>query len=98
MKSRHTTNRTGGMTLIEVLVVIFVIGVVVAIILSKLARLKHGDPFVCVNNLKMMARAFRVWEGDNGNQYPMPYALTNSATMKLIGGGNAHVLWQAMSN
>lgn len=42
--------------------------------------------------------AFKTWEGDNGDKYPMQFALTNSETMKLIGSGSAYVLWQTMSN
>jgi prepilin-type N-terminal cleavage/methylation domain-containing protein/prepilin-type processing-associated H-X9-DG protein len=99
MKTRHTTNQTRGMTLIEVLVAVFVITLLAAMFLPALAAAKRKHSRIgCVNNLKEIGLAFRVWEGDNGDKYPMQFAITNSDTMKLISGGNAYVLWQSMSN
>jgi prepilin-type processing-associated H-X9-DG protein len=87
------------MTLIEVLVVIFVIVVLAAMFLPALAAAKRKHSRIdCVNNLKEIGLAFRVWEGDNGDKYPMQFAVTNSDTMKLISSGNSYVLWQTMSN
>lgn len=42
--------------------------------------------------------AFRLWEGDNGDKYPMQVSVTNGGAMEVIGAGNAYVLWQTMSN
>lgn len=87
------------MTLIEVLVVIFAIALIAAMFLPALAAAKRKSSRIgCVNCLKQNALAFRVWEGDNFDQYPMQFALTNNDMMKLIGSGNAYVLWQTMSN
>ncbi len=88
------------MTLIEVLVVIAVLAVLVVVLLPALTPARtgrKGGPS-CVNNLHQIGWSFKVWEGDNGDKYPMQFALTNSETMKLIGSGNAYVLWQTMSN
>ena len=52
----------------------------------------------CVNNLKQIGLSFRIWEGDNGDKFPMHYATTNEAMMQLIGSGKAYLLWQTMSN
>jgi len=51
-----------------------------------------------MNSLHQLGTAFKVWEGDNNDKYPMYFAVTNSETMKLIGSGRAYVLWQTMSN
>src|SRR5271154_1999530 len=86
------------MTLIEVLLVVFIIGVLVAIILPSLAAAKrHGGPN-CASNLKEIGLAFFVWKGDNGDKYPMEISVTNADAMKLITNGKAYVLWQMMSN
>jgi type II secretory pathway pseudopilin PulG len=87
------------MTLIEVLVVIFTIVLIAAMFLPALAAAKRKSSRIgCVNCLKQNALAFRIWEGDNGDNYPMHFAVTNSAMIKLIGDGNTYVLWQSMSN
>jgi prepilin-type processing-associated H-X9-DG protein len=89
------------MTLIEVMVVIFVIVVLAAMFLpadNGSRRKVVAMRINCVNNLKYIGLAFRVWEGDNGDRYPIQFAVTNSDTMKLISNGNSYVLWQMMSN
>ena len=87
------------MTLIEVLVVIFIVALLVAILLPGLAAAKRKHSHMdCVNNLKEIGLAFRVWEGDNYDKFPTQFVVTNSATMKLIGSGNAFVVWQTTSN
>jgi prepilin-type N-terminal cleavage/methylation domain-containing protein/prepilin-type processing-associated H-X9-DG protein len=99
MKTQCAAKQASGMTLIEVLVVIFVIALLAAILLAALAAAKQKHSHIgCINNLKEIDLAFRVWEGDNGDKYPMQFAVTNSDTMKLINSGSSYVLWQTMSN
>ena len=90
------------MTFFEVLVVICVVGLLAVMFLMAWSPThpakRKSSRINCVNNLKQTALAFRVWEGDNGDNYPMKFALTNSEAMKLIGSGNAYILWQTMSN
>lgn len=87
------------MTLIEVLVVIFVIVVLAAMFLPALAAAKRKQSRIgCVNYLKQIGLSFRVWEGDNGDKLPMEFAATNSDTLKLISSGSSYVLWQTISN
>jgi prepilin-type processing-associated H-X9-DG protein len=87
------------MTLIEVLAVVFAIALLAVIFLPVISRPKQKSSRInCVNNLKQIGLAFRLWEGDNNDKFPMQFAVTNSDMMKLIGGGNAYVLWQSMSN
>jgi len=87
------------MTLIEVLVVIFLTALLAAMFLPALAAAKRKHSRInCVNNLKEIGLAFRVWEGDNGDKYPMKFAVTNGDMMKLICNEKSFVLWQTMSN
>jgi prepilin-type N-terminal cleavage/methylation domain-containing protein/prepilin-type processing-associated H-X9-DG protein len=99
MKTRRTKKQARGMTLIEVLVVIFVIAVIAAMFLPALAAAKRKHARIgCVNKLKEIGLSFKIWEGDNDDKYPMQFAITNADTMKSIASGNAYVFWQTMSN
>jgi prepilin-type processing-associated H-X9-DG protein len=96
----HCTNRqASGFKLIELLVIIGAVVLLAAMLVVALAAAKHKSGRLgCVNSLKQVNVAFRMWEGDNGDRYPMQVVLTNSETMKLVTNGNAYLLWQTMSN
>jgi hypothetical protein len=100
MKTQSAPNRVKAFTRTELFVVIGVIAVLgAAILLPALAPARRKSSRInCINVLHQIGIAFKVWEQDNGDKFPMQFALTNSEAMKLIGSGNAYVLWQTMSN
>jgi prepilin-type N-terminal cleavage/methylation domain-containing protein/prepilin-type processing-associated H-X9-DG protein len=98
MKIKLTSRDGNAFTLVEMLVVIVVLAVLVAMILPALTAAKRKGGPNCINNLKQMGLSFRLWEGDNGDKYPMEISMTNADVMKLIANGNAYVFWQMMSN
>jgi prepilin-type processing-associated H-X9-DG protein len=99
MKLRFSQQRNHALTLTEVLVVIFVIAFAVALLLPALAAAKKKHARInCISNLKQIGIAFRIWEGDHGDKFPMAVSVTNGGAMEMIVASNAYVLWQTMSN
>jgi prepilin-type N-terminal cleavage/methylation domain-containing protein len=99
MKPRSSNQTNRALTLIEVLVVIAVLAVLVAVLREFSAKANRRESRInCVNNLKEIGLAYRVWEGDNGDKYPMFVSVTNGGAMELIATGNVAACFQVMSN
>ena len=84
----------------ELLVVICVLAVVVAaLLLPALAASKRKSSRVgCASNLKQIALSFKIWEGDNGDKYPMQVSMTNAGAMELAIAGDVSMIFRVMSN
>jgi prepilin-type N-terminal cleavage/methylation domain-containing protein len=81
-------------TLIELLVVIAIIGILAAMLLPALAAAKKkAQKISCVNNLRQIGLAFRIWEGDNGDKYPQ-----NGAQTSITPTTTTVATFQVMSN
>ena len=99
MKPRASNQTNHALTLVEVLVVIAILAVVAALLLPALAAAKRKHSRIgCLNNLKEIGLACRVWEGDNGDKYPMFVSVTNGGAMELVVTGNVLVNFLVMSN
>lgn len=99
MKPRASNQQKYALTLVEVLVVIAVLALVALILLPALAASKRKSARLgCENNLKEIGIAYRVWEGDNGDKYPMFVSVTNGGAMESIITGNVVMCFQVMSN
>lgn len=67
-------HRMNGLTLVEILVIIAVSFLLAFVLLPTLARSKHHRGYSrikCVNNLKQIGLAFRIYAGDNRDRYPI---------------------------
>jgi hypothetical protein len=92
------------MTLTEVLVVIVVLAVLVVLAIlhvnneDKESWRRKTLRINCVNNLKEISLAYRIWAGDNNGKFPFEISVTNGGSMELAATGDVVTTFQIVSN
>jgi len=100
MKPRFSNQQTTALTRTEAVVVIATLAVLFVLLLPALVPVIHNgrQRITCISNLKQVGIAFRLWEGDNNDKYPMAVSATNGGAMELVATGNVAACFQALSN
>ena len=99
MNSNSSRASRSGFTLVALLVILGVIAILAAMLLPALASAKTKATRInCVNNLKQCGLAFRIWEGDNNDRYPMDVPAAKGGTREFVTGADTFRHFQVMSN
>jgi len=100
MRLRFSRQTNQGLTLIEAVVVIFILAFITLLLVPALLapRYNCGPKTACANNLKQLGLAYLVWAGDNNDRLPMDVSVTNGGARELVTAGNAVAVFQVMSN
>lgn len=99
MKPTCSVQKSRGLTLVEILVIIFALTVLSLLLLPALAAAKKkATKIQCANNLSQIELAFRVWEGNHNNNYPRDLSSTNIWTFGRPAQVNVESVFRIMSN
>jgi competence protein ComGC len=98
MKPRVSNQKTAALTLVEVMVVVFVLFVLAALLLPPTSRRYPTMRTRCAQNLKQIGLAYSVWAGDHNGKFPMQVSVTDGGTLELNNGSNVLANFLAMSN
>ena len=74
----------GAFTLIELAVVTVVIAILVALVLPAIQRPRGGSRTGCVNNLKQVGLAFRIFANDNEEKLPWEVSTNQGGSREFV--------------
>ncbi len=84
--------------MLELFVVMVVLTIFALMILPPTHNRARAGRIQCVNNLKQVGLATRVWEGDHGDKFPFFVSKTNGGTMEFNSSMDEWRHFQVMSN
>jgi prepilin-type N-terminal cleavage/methylation domain-containing protein/prepilin-type processing-associated H-X9-DG protein len=76
--------KSSAFTVIELLVVIAIIAVLASMLLTAISSSKaKAKQIACVNSLKQVSLALKMWAGDNNDKFPWNLSVTNGGTLEV---------------
>lgn len=94
-----THGARAGFTIVELFMVLATVAVLVAISLPVLAtKYSRSSRINCAYNMKHLVLAFKTWELDNGDRFPMGVSTNMGGAMEWTSGANLAPQFQVMSN
>jgi prepilin-type N-terminal cleavage/methylation domain-containing protein/prepilin-type processing-associated H-X9-DG protein len=107
MKPRSSNQRNHALTLTEVLVSVAIVCVLAGAaylmfhrskVVHRIVHQNRSSEIQCVNNLKQIGLAYRIWEGDNGDKFPMQVPAKKGGAMEPAALGNVAPIFRVMAN
>lgn len=99
MKFRLRSPELGESGLLDLFIIIVTVAMIAAFGFFFLSRPRVTRPQInCVNNLKQVGLAYRLWAGDNGDKYPAQISTNAGGTMELVALGRPFSDFMIMSN
>jgi hypothetical protein len=98
MKARKRTNWNQAFTLFEAVILIAVLLLLAFLLPGFMLSHQMAARISCVNELKQVGLAYRVWSGDNGDKYPMAVSTNQGGSMERAMAGDVVLTFQVMSN
>ena len=90
----------GGFGALEVLIVVATIALFAVVLLSGIAvrSSPKSARIACINNLKQIGLAVRMWSADNGDVFPWAAPISSNGVKELAFSGNVAALFLSMTN
>jgi hypothetical protein len=99
MKPARASAHRGDTTALDLIAIIAAVAVVAAVLLPALAKSKSRTSRIgCINSLKQVGLAFRIWACDNGDKYPAQVSTNAGGVMELVAAGWVAPQFVVMSN
>jgi type II secretory pathway pseudopilin PulG len=99
MKRPATHAEVKAFTRIELVVTVLAVGLIIGLaILWTRQTMRKSRNEACLNNLRQVGIAFRLWSPGQSDAYPMQYPKDRGGTRELIGTGQVFVHFRALSN
>lgn len=97
LKLRSTQCAESG--LLDLFIIIFTVVLIAVVVLPFIAKSRaRSSKIGCVNCLKQVGLAYRLWGGDNGDKYPAQVSTNAGGTMELVAQGCPFPDFVVMSN